>query len=65
MPARVQVVKTGSTLRVVFHRLNEEPQVLIARDPAHAWQHCIAIISARETMQDGDSLIVRRQVDQG
>jgi hypothetical protein len=65
MPARVQVVKTGSTLRVVFHRLNEEPQVLIARDPAHAWQHCISLISAREDMQHGDVLTVRRAKEEG
>jgi hypothetical protein len=60
MVARVQIVKTGQTLRVIFHRLGEEPQVLIARDGEHAWAHAIALISARETMMDGDALTVRR-----
>jgi hypothetical protein len=60
MIARVQVVKTGSTLRVIFHRLGEEPEVLIARDPEHAWAHAIALISQREDMRHGDTLTVRR-----
>jgi hypothetical protein len=59
MPARVQVVQTGPTLRVVFHRLGEQPEVLIARDPEHAWAHAIALISARETCVHGDTLTVR------
>ncbi len=60
MIARVQVVKTGSQLRVIFHRVGEEPEVLIARDGEHAWQHAIALISAREDMRHGDVLSVRR-----
>jgi hypothetical protein len=59
MPAHVQVIQTGSHLRVIFHRLGEEPQVLIARDPEHAWAHAIALISAREDMRHGDTLTVR------
>ena len=60
MIARVQVVKTGPTLRVIFHRLGEQPQVLIARDPEHAWAHAIGLIAARETLEHGDSLVCRR-----
>ncbi len=65
MIARVQVVKTGSTLRVIFSRLGEQPEVMIARDGEHAWAHCIALISAREEMRHGDVLTVRRADDEG
>ncbi len=57
-PARVQVVKTGNTLRVVFHRVGQEPEVLVARDGSHAWAHAIGLISAREEMLAGDRLTV-------
>jgi hypothetical protein len=60
MIARVQIVKTGPQLRVVFHRVGEEPQVLIARDEEHAWAHAVALVSAREDIRHGDSLICRR-----
>jgi hypothetical protein len=59
MVARVQVVKTGPQLRVIFHRIGEEPQVLIARDAEHAWAHAIALISQRDEMHHGDTLTCR------
>jgi hypothetical protein len=63
--ARVQVVKTGPVLRVIFHRLGEEPQVMIARDGEHAWQHAVALIAAREELVHGDVLTVRKSHGEG
>jgi hypothetical protein len=61
MVARVQVVQTGpQQLRVIFHRLGEEPQVMIARDGEHAWAHAIGLISQHEELRHGDTLTVRR-----
>jgi hypothetical protein len=61
MPGRVQVVQIRRGLRVVFHRIGQEPEVMIARDGEHAWQHAIAIISAKEEMRHGDVLSVREE----
>jgi hypothetical protein len=60
MPARVQVVRTGRTLRVVFSRIGQEPVVMVAKDGEHAWQHAILMISQQEELEHGDLLSVRR-----
>ena len=54
----IQIVQTGQTLRVIFHRIGAEPQVLIARDGEHAWRHAIGLISQHDTLKAGDRLIV-------
>ena len=58
MPARIQVVQRGQTLRVVFSRIGQEPQVLIARDGEHAWAHAIGLISQHDELRHGDRLTV-------
>ncbi len=58
MVARVQVVQAGPTLRVVFLRLGEEPEVMVAKDGEVAWRHAVALIAAREELKHGDRLTV-------
>jgi hypothetical protein len=59
--ASIQVIQTGpQELRVIFHRLGQEPQVLIARDGEHAWAHAIGLITQHENLQHGDTLLVRQ-----
>ena len=59
MVARVQVVSAGSQLRVIFHRVGQEPEVMLARDGEQAWAHAVSLIAAREELQHGDVLSVR------
>ncbi len=58
MAGRVQVVQTGQTLRVVFSRIGQEPQVLIARDGEYAWAHAIGLISQHDELLAGDRVFV-------
>jgi hypothetical protein len=47
-------------LIVTFRRDGEEPERMIARDPANAWEHGIYLISQRQELIPGDTLTVRR-----
>ena len=57
-PARIQVVTTPGGLRVVFHRVGQEPEVMIAANGEVAWRHAVSLIAAREELQHGDVLKV-------
>lgn len=55
MVARTQ---PSSGLIVAFHRQGEPVESLFARDGDHAWAHAIHMITRRETLYAGDSLLI-------
>ena len=57
-PARVQVIQRGRSLRVVFSRIGQEPEVMIAANGEVAWRHAVSLIAAREELQHGDRLAI-------
>jgi len=47
-------------LIVTFQRDGEQPERMIARNPANAWEHGIYLLSQRQELRHGDTLTVRR-----
>jgi hypothetical protein len=61
MPARVQ--NHPSELLVTFERDGEQPTILVARDPVHAWETAVNMLSHQSELRHGDALTVRRTIE--
>jgi hypothetical protein len=60
MPARIRVQPPGPQFRVIFSRPGQQPIVMIATDPANAWEHGIFLLSQQSELMHGDNLAVRQ-----